>query len=177
MAENFPGGQLLRPPGYAELLEIGLRRRALGVEGVAALRHLSGLDHTNPFADRRVLEFCLSLPEAMFVRDGCPRWLARAAFRDLLPPEVRDNVVKGVQNPEWFHHLTLRRGALCEQLERIGTSPLANRALDIPRLKALLDRWPASVDEAQAAGPAYRSTLVRGLHAGAFLRWTDPDNS
>ena len=176
LSEKFPGGLQYQPPGYAELLEIYRRWRAPTIETVAAMRHLSGLDYTCPFTDRRVLEFCLSLPEAMFVRDGRTRWLARAAFRTLLPPEVRDNVTKGAQNPEWFHHLTLRRGALREQLERIESSPLASRALDVPRLKALLDRWPASAEEAEAAGPAYRSVLARGLHAGAFLHWLDPGN-
>lgn len=175
LAKDSPGGLWLRPPGYAEVLKIYLRLRAYSSDNLVALRHLSGLDHTCPFTDRRVLEFCLSLPEAMFIRDGRKRWLARAAFRDLLPSEVRDNEVKAEQNPEWFHHLTLRRGALREQLEHIEASPLANRALDIPRLKALLERWPASTREAEAAGPAYRSTLVRGLHAGAFLRWLDSD--
>lgn len=176
LAENFPGGLQSRPPGYAEFLRIALRWRALGVENVAALRHLTGLDHTCPMADRRILEFCLSLPERMFCRGGRQRWLARTAFRDILPPEVRDNVKKGAQNPEWFHRLTLQREAMHRQFESIQTSALANRALDIPRLKALLDRWPASAEEADAAGPAYRSTLVRGLHVGAFLRWLDTSN-
>ncbi len=176
LAEGFPGGFRHQPPGYAETLGIYLRRRAGTVDNIAALRALTGLDHTCPFADRRVLEFCLSLPESMFVRDGQYRWLARAAFRDVLPPEVRDNASKAEQNPEWFHNLTLRRGRLREQLERVEGSALARRALDIPRLKALLDRWPATAEAARAAGPAYRSTLVRGLHAGAFLRWLDPAN-
>lgn len=168
LAEKTPGGQWFQPPGYAETLKLYLRRRTFTIDNLVALRTLSGLDQTCPFADRRVLEFCLSLPEVMFIRDGRKRWLARTAFRDLLPPEVRDNAVKTEQNPEWFHHLTLRRSELREQLEHIETSSLANRALDIPRLRGLLERWPASVEEANAAGPAYRSTLVRGLHVGHF---------
>jgi asparagine synthase (glutamine-hydrolysing) len=176
LAEKFPGGLLSRPPGYAEVLTMYLRRRASIVDNLAALRLLTGLDHACPFADRRVLAFCLSLPERVFIRNGQTRWLARTAFRDLLPPEVRDNRVKTEQNPEWFHHFTGRRGEMRAQLDRIASSPLANRALDIPRLRKLLDSWPASAEEARAAGPAYRSTLARGLHAGAFLRWADQGN-
>lgn len=177
IAERAPGGYRHKPPGYAEAFNIYLRRRAGLVDNIATLRRLTGLDHTCPFADRRLLEFCFSLPEAMFIRDGQLRWLARYAFRDVLPPEVRNNPSKAEQNPEWFHNLSLRRPRLHEQLDHIEESALARRALNIPRLRALLDRWPASAEEAQAAGPAYRSILVRGLHVGAFLRWIDRTNS
>lgn len=174
--EAFPGGLRHRPPGYAETVRIYLRRRAGSADNIAALRALTGVDHTSPFSDRRVLDFCLSLPESAFVREGRFRWLARNAFRGVLPAEVRDNTTKAAQNAEWFHKLTLQQDRLREQLESIESSPLAQRALDLPRLRALLDHWPATAEAARAAGPAYRSTLVRGLHAGAFLRWIDPSN-
>lgn len=174
--EGFPGGFRHRPPGYREAVDIYMRRRAGTVDNIAALRALTGVDHTSPFSDRRVVDFCLSLPERAFVRDGRFRWLAREAFRDVLPKEVRDNSVKAEQNAEWFHNLRLRRDRLHEQLEEIETSPLARQALDLPRLKRLLDQWPATAEAATAAGPAYRSTLVRGLHVGSFLRWLDPSN-
>ncbi len=177
IAERAPGGYRHKPPGYAEAFDIYLRRRAGMVDNIAALRALTGISHTCPFADRRLLEFCFSLPESMFIRDGHLRWLARFAFRDVLPPDVRDNPSKAEQNPEWFHNLSLRRARLHEQLAYIEESALARRALNIPRLKALLNRWPASAKEAQAAGPAYRSILVRGLHVGSFLRWIDTSNS
>lgn len=174
--EAFPGGLRHRPPGYAETVEIYLRRRAWSVDGVSALRALTGVEHTTPFGDRRVLDFCLSLPESAFVREGRFRWLARTAFRDVLPLEVYDNPVKAEQNAEWFHKLTLQRDNLGAQLESIQSSPLARRALDLSKLATLLDRWPTTAEDALAAGPAYRSTLVRGLHVGTFLRWFDPSN-
>lgn len=174
--EGVPGGYRHRRPGYAEAFDIYLRRRGGSVDNIAALRTLTGLTQTCPFADRRLLEFCFSLPESMFIRDGQFRWLARAAFRDVLPAAVRDNPSKASQNPEWFHNLCLRRPQLYEQLDRIEESALATRALDIPRLRALLDRWPASAEAAAATGPAYRSILIRGLHIGSFLRWIDKSN-
>lgn len=176
LAEGFPGGAQHDAPSQREIVARRGRWSALPAENVAALRHLTGLEQTSPFTDSRVVEFCLALPEAMFVRDGWPRWLARAAFRDVLPPEVGGRLVKAAQNPEWFHRLGHHRPALRAQLERIETSPLAARALDLPRLKALLDDWPATPEAADAAGSDYRSVLVRGLQAGAFLRWLDSGN-
>lgn len=176
IAEKVPGGYRHRRPGYAEAFSIYLRRRGGTVSNIDALRSLTGLSQTCPFADRRVLEFCFSLPESMFVRDGQFRWLARTAFRDVLPAAIRDNATKAAQNPEWFHNLCLRRPQLYEQLDRIEESALASQALDIPRLRALLDRWPATAEAAGAAGPAYRSILIRGMHIGSFLRWIDRSN-
>lgn len=173
---GFPGGIQHKKAGGVEVLRRTLRWSALPMDCLAALRRLSGLEHTDPFADRRILAFCLALPETVFVRDGMRRWLGRAAFRGLLPPAVVDEPRKAAQNPEWFHRLTQRRDDMMLLLERAESSPLAARALDLLRLRRLAERWPATAAEAAALGPAIRFTLVRGLHAGAFLRWLDTSN-
>lgn len=174
---GFPRGVLHRRAGGADVLRRTLRWSALPMDCLAALRRLSGMEHTDPFADRRILAFCLALPETAFIREGMRRWLGRAAFRGLLPPAIVDEPRKAAQNPEWFHRLTQRRDDMMLLLERAETSPLAARALDLPRLRRLAERWPATAAEAAALGPAIRFTLVRGLHAGAFLRWLDPSNA
>lgn len=173
---GFPGGVQHNKAGGADVLRRTLRWSALPMDCLAALRRLSGLEHTDPFADRRILAFCMALPETAFIRDGMRRWLGRAAFRGLLPPAIVDEPRKGAQNAEWFHRLTQRRDDMMLLLERVESSPLAARALDLPRLRRLAERWPATTAEAVALGPAIRYTLVRGLHAGAFLRWLDTSN-
>ena len=45
-------------------------------------------------ADRRVVEFALGVPGALYRHGGCSRWLMRQALRNLLPPAVRRNTNK-----------------------------------------------------------------------------------
>ena len=55
---------------------------------VAAAAH--GLEFTQPFHDKRVVEFGLAIPEALYFKNGKTRHLARAALKDLYPPEYQD---------------------------------------------------------------------------------------
>lgn len=50
-----------------------------------------GLTYSFPLLDRRIMEFALSLPGAMFFRDGWKRWLYRRAMDGVLPNVVRWN--------------------------------------------------------------------------------------
>jgi asparagine synthase (glutamine-hydrolysing) len=48
-----------------------------------------GVEVRFPFWDRRLIEFCLSLPPQFKIRDGCTRWIMRRAMEGLLPAEVQ----------------------------------------------------------------------------------------
>ncbi|MGP0058664.1 MAG: asparagine synthase-related protein [Beijerinckiaceae bacterium] len=49
-----------------------------------------GLELTQPFYDKRVVELGLAIPEELYVENGRTRYLARAALKDLYPPELQD---------------------------------------------------------------------------------------
>ena len=49
-----------------------------------------GLERTQPYHDKRVVEFGLAVPEALYFKNGRARYLARAALKDLYPPEFQD---------------------------------------------------------------------------------------
>jgi asparagine synthase (glutamine-hydrolysing) len=57
-----------------------------------------------PFLDHRMVEFALSLPSALKVRDGSAKWLVRQAIRELVPPGVLDRPKQGFALPiaTWF---------------------------------------------------------------------------
>ena len=92
---------------------------------------------------------------------------------DRLPPVIALNPKKGEQNAEWFHRLTLRREQIAADVERASASALASRILDVDRLRTLVQRWPASLDEAIGRGADYRSVLPRGAHVAQFLCWAE----
>ena len=59
---------------------------------IPAARH--GLEFTQPFHDKRVVEFGLAIPEELYVKNGKTRYLARAALKDLYPPEYPDRAAR-----------------------------------------------------------------------------------
>ncbi|HYD68964.1 asparagine synthase-related protein [Azospirillum sp.] len=162
--------------GRLAILNYAIPRSRMQMEAGAALRGLTGITLSDPFADRRVIDFCLSLPDDQFMRDGQARSLARRMFADRLPPEIALNTHRGAQNTDWHLRLTPHRAALAAEIERLEGSALASRILDVPRLKRLLDSWPDDSGQIEGDGSQYRVMLLRALHTGQFLRWVDGGN-
>ncbi|WP_026882525.1 asparagine synthase-related protein [Clostridium akagii] len=60
----------------------------------------------DPSRDKRVIEFCLSVPSQEFVKDGKERLLIRRALKGILPDKIRLNTSKhGVQSADWIERL------------------------------------------------------------------------
>lgn len=132
-----------------------------------------GVATRDPFSDRRLLEFALSVPEWLYHRNGVPRSFARAVFADRLPREILDETRRGANNLAWFRTLDRRRAQIAAQVERMECSPTARSLLDIPRLKRLLDEWPKDEGAAAARQREYRSALARAVHVGNFICWVE----
>jgi asparagine synthase (glutamine-hydrolysing) len=135
------------------------------------------LDMRDPTADRRLIEFCLSLPEDQFLRDGRHKSLARRAFAGRLPAEVIEMRAKGYQAVDWHEGLTAARGQLAEEIGRLEDCGPAAAALDLPRLKQLVEDWPQGGWETDAVSQSYRLALLRGISSGHFLRRASGSNA
>jgi len=129
-----------------------------------------GVDVRDPTADRRLIEYCLSLPTRLFLRDGEPRALGKRALADRLPPAVIDERRRGFQAADWREVLTAANIEIRTEIERLREVPAAVSALDLDRMRKLIDELaPGSEDEADD-GAQYRLALMRGLAVGHFLR-------
>lgn len=132
----------------------------------------------DPLGDFRLAQFCLSIPPDQFTRAGQDRFLARRVLSDRVPAAILDERRFGRQNAEWFDWLTRNRPWLASELDAIHASPLGRELLDLPRLRALLDDWPADADAAEPRMEALMAVLGRGVAMGTFIRWaegmTDP---
>ena len=59
-----------------------------------------------PFFDRRLIEFCLSLPSDQKLRNGWTRWILREATEGVLPPEIQWRWGKGDLGHNFLHTFT-----------------------------------------------------------------------
>jgi len=145
-----------------------LRRLDIGPHAAAA-RRLAGVEFTDPTTDRRVTEFCLSVPEEHFIRDGVPRSLIRDAMTGRLPEAVLRETRHGRQSADILFHLGQDKAAIAEEIERIGRCDLASRCLDVPRMRMLFSQFPTASYGAEDYN-RYGVGFMRALSMGRFLR-------
>ncbi len=175
---------LIRPEWRAELESVaaGAARVGHGEEGSRRLRWRMlqmrdsgnyrkgalarwGIDERDPTLDRRLAEFCLSLPPEQLLSNGVNRQLARLALADRLPQSVLSSP-RGYQYADWYE--TIDRSSLERQISRLEQRLGNESVLDIEGLRRLAGSWPeAGWDSLQLLG-TYRIMLLRALAAGEF---------
>lgn len=135
------------------------------------------IDYRDPTSDIRLLEFCLRVPTAQFLNDGIQRAWARRALVDRLPKVVLEESRRGLQAADWHEHLSKARVGVLGELDRLEASPLANRALDLTRLRKMVENWPVGGWERDEVMVPYRLALLRAISTGHFLRRATGSNS
>lgn len=164
-----------RPPRVGETRAdrrlAALTRMDLSLYTKGALARF-GVDVRDPLTDRRLIEFCLSVPIEHLTADGRIKGLARRVLADRLPPSILDAKTRGYQAVDWHEGLSADRAAAARDVERLAALPAAARLLDIERLRDLANRWPKEGWERTEVLDAYRVTLLRALAVGRFLTHT-----
>jgi asparagine synthase (glutamine-hydrolysing) len=143
-----------------------LRRPDVGVVN-EAFQQLTGVLRLDPAADRRVVEFCLSVPVEYYCEKGVPRSLIRNAMIGRLPEQVRTERRKGLQAADFNNHFE-REEALAE-LARMKKVDLAVRTLDLEKLEQMLF-WSSDQIAKYGGMPQYWATILRAFSLGRFLR-------
>ncbi|HEX8240758.1 MAG TPA: asparagine synthase-related protein [Allosphingosinicella sp.] len=129
-----------------------------------------GIDVRDPTSDRRLVEFCLTVPTDQYLRHGVRRALARTAFADRLPAKIVNERLKGYQAADWHEGLVAARDELGSELGRIEASAEASATLDHAAMRRLAESMPAEGWNKPGITQRYRLALLRGVSAGHFLR-------
>jgi asparagine synthase (glutamine-hydrolysing) len=108
----------------------------------AKVRAHFGIDIRTPAFDRRLVEFCIGIPQDQYLRKGRDRWLIRRAMQGRLPDVVLANRRSGVQTADWFSRLTRERNGMKAELRRFAEHPDVASIVDLKRVAAILDDWP-----------------------------------
>jgi asparagine synthase (glutamine-hydrolysing) len=144
---------------------------------INSARRIGGVELLDPTDDRRVVEFCLSIPQEQFLRDGEPRSLIRRTMRDLLPSPLLRERRRGLQSADWHRVAAAARQEMIKEIARLERNEFARDCLDLPRLRRLLDNWPSTGWHLPAIRRQYARVLGRGLSLGRFVRRLEGDNS
>jgi asparagine synthase (glutamine-hydrolysing) len=63
---------------------------------------------------------------------------------------------------------------MAAEVERLQSSPLASRMLDLARMRSLIENWPSSGFEQPDVSLSHHVALTRGFSVGRFLLQYDP---
>jgi asparagine synthase (glutamine-hydrolysing) len=157
-----------RKDGFGTRLWV-LRRDDLGNYNKGTLAGW-GIDQRDPTADRRLIEYCLSVPMDEYLHKGQLRSLGRRALSGRLPEAVLDAPHKGYQAVDWHEGLTAARTDIAAEVERLAPCESATQMLDVDRMHGLVAKMPDSGWERPDVMRVYRLALLRGISAGHFLR-------
>jgi asparagine synthase (glutamine-hydrolysing) len=136
-----------------------------------------GLAFAFPLLDRRVVEYALSLPSELFLRDGFRRRPFRDAMAGVLPERVRLNHQKSAPFPSNIIVLAESKDSFIAQIESYEQNERICRLIDFAHLRRLVGACP-SADRAREelrekednpAGTASIMAAVRALKTAAYL--------
>jgi asparagine synthase (glutamine-hydrolysing) len=162
---------LLEGDGRAQRLRVLTVTASQSTEIFAGYRAMFGIDTRVPLADKRLVEFCLQLPEAQYARAGEDRLLIRRAMNERVAPETLRARKRGLQAAAWFDRMSRERSDLLAEVTRFETDELTSRVLDLPRLRRLLETWPSHTPTGTREVALYRGAIGTAMMTGAFIRW------
>ncbi|GIM27390.1 asparagine synthetase B [Clostridium polyendosporum] len=98
-----------------------------------------GIIERDPTRDKRVIEFCLSLPTEQFYNDGQDRNLIRRGMKGILPDKIRLNRTRrGLQSADWIERLNDSWKSIKEQLDEYLQLPEIKNYIDVEKVKLKL---------------------------------------
>jgi asparagine synthase (glutamine-hydrolysing) len=103
----------------------------------------NGLAFAFPLLDRRVVEFALSLPSALFLRGGIRRRAFRDAMADVLPQKVRERHAKYTPFPGGMIDLAEGREEFSARLDAYEKNEAVSRFIDLSHLRRQLATFPS----------------------------------
>lgn len=123
----------------------------------------------DPTLDKRVIEFCLSVPPEQYLHGGVERSLIRSAMIGLMPNKVRLNAnVRGTQTADVAQRLQPQWPEIVDEIEKIGERVAEREYLDIQRIRSELGKYRTLSDD--AINKTGWRMLIRSLIFSRYLR-------
>lgn len=126
-----------------------------------------GVEERDPTNDRRLVEFCFSLPPEALLDSGVRRPALRRALAGRVPAELLDQRLRGQQMPDWYEQI--RGDEVRAFAGDQAASGLAGSVIDLEAVDGVARTWPTSGWEDRPVIYLYRMHLLRALAAASFV--------
>ncbi len=125
------------------------------------------LSVTDPTADKRLLEFCTSIPNDQFYRKGIEKYLFKRAMKGILPDKVLYSSKRGQQAADIQKRLAKELPEIKSIIAGMKSSEICNHYLDIAKIESALSRLN---ENSLKAFQDTSSILFKGIATGLFLK-------
>ncbi|NME83417.1 asparagine synthase-related protein [Clostridium sp. SM-530-WT-3G] len=106
-----------------------------------------GVIKRDPTRDKRIVEFCLSLPSEVFVHNGEERYLIRSSMKGILPEKIRTNWKnRGIQSADWVERLIPEWNNIYAQIKEALQDDEIVKYIDVPKVNKYLDKYKGITD-------------------------------
>jgi asparagine synthase (glutamine-hydrolysing) len=138
----------------------------------ATLGYHFGCEVRDPTADKRVIEFCMSIPDNQYVCNGSDRMLVRRAMEGILPPAVQWRTNRGRIAADIIHRVLINEDEFRSVLCQIERSQTVGRYLDTAQIRKDIDEMYS------VRGSGWRKTAaLSALLTAKFLLQLDEHES
>ncbi len=96
-----------------------------------------GIENRSPFFDRRLMEFCFSLPSDQKLQNGRSRFVLREAMKNIMPEKIRTRVGKSNLTPGFIYNLLQNHQELINEIINKPHSELHSKI----NLSVLQKQW------------------------------------
>jgi hypothetical protein len=149
-----------------------LTQAAKILKGLWPQNHGLGIEQislAHPLADKRVIEFCLSIPSGLHLRNGYKRYLVRGSMNGLLPPEIQWRTNKDAFSPDYPIRLFRQLPGIIQWLDAIKHNDPVLEIVNLQRLKTDSRNVSESgLSEIRNSTPVH--SIPFGLYLISFLR-------
>lgn len=126
-----------------------------------------GVEERDPTNDRRLVEFCFSLPPEALLDGGVRRPALRRALAGRVPDAVLDQRLRGQQMPDWYEQISGEEVRAFAGAE--AESGFAGSLIDFESVTEAARSWPTSGWGERPIIYLYRMHLLRTLAASSFV--------
>lgn len=132
----------------------------------------SNINVLYPFKDKKLIEFCLSIPGRLFNNGEWTRFLIRAGLEEMLPQEIQWQKEKLKSSPDHHYFLQQNWQVARDIVNSVKSGDIATEYVDIGYLKKTLELYKnkSSWEPVNGHDPA-RFVIQTGVHMIQFLEW------
>lgn len=127
-----------------------------------------GIAYRDPTRDKRIIEFCLSLPVNQFFKDGKDRNLIRRAMKGIVPDKIRLNYYKrGFQSVDWLKRLEPEYDNIRFKIDQYKCDEPICKYIDFEKLLVYLNKAKDRNDNGQNE---YMKRCLEVLISNQFIK-------
>ena len=134
-----------------------------------------GMEFTQPFHDKRVVELGLAIPEELWIKHGRERHLARTTLKDLLPPpfQTRPPGTEDLQ-PDFLAMSKRIEPKVMAEIDRMEAAGKLTRIFDFPRMRRMLTR--RRIDQHASGNEFDIRQAMRAFVIARYIEWFNGGN-